>query len=101
MQRDTAAGNSSTNYVYDFGGKNLIDQNIGSSLNPSVLKYKSELLRASHQPIDITPSARIGFSEMHGKEVGLVGGPFGKMTCRYATTAIMEKTPCLEKKYAK
>ena len=23
MQRDTAAGNSSTNYVYDFGGKNL------------------------------------------------------------------------------
>jgi hypothetical protein len=42
-----------------------------------------------------------GFSEMHGTEVGLVGGTFGKMICRSKTTAITEKTPCLEKKYAK
>jgi hypothetical protein len=38
---------------------------------------------------------------MDGKEVGLVGGPLGKMTCRDAATADTEKTPCLEKKYAK
>jgi hypothetical protein len=46
-------------------------------------------------------SARVSFGEMHGKEVGLDGGPFGKMTSSDAATAITDKTPCLEKKYPK
>jgi hypothetical protein len=67
-------------------------------LTPLPAADRSILLRASASKEHIDYDS---FSEMHSKEIGVIGGTFGKMTCRYATTAITEKTPCLEKKYAK